>query len=149
MLGISCFPQLVSAQSAAQLESNEVKRVASRLACQCGSCKSTVACEMPGGCGYCKRMKTQIAQAQTSGKSDQAIIDQLVKENGPEIYLSEPGTWGWLAPYLAAVLGLGVIFWFVRKNLKPTAVAAGGAPLDDTHFDRYHERIEKDLEKLE
>ena len=136
------------AQTAAQIESEEVARVGRRLACQCGSCKSTVSCEMPGGCGYCKRMKTQIAKLQMDGKSDQAIIDQLVKENGPQIYLAEPGTWGWLTPYLMAGLGLGVIYWFVKRSLRVPAMAAG-PPIDPQVLDRYHERIEKDLEKLE
>src|ERR1017187_6049995 len=107
----------VFAQSAADLESDNVKRVGSRLACQCGSCKSTIACEMAAGCGYCKRVKTRIAQMQSTGKSDQDIIDQLVKESG-ESYLAPPGAFGWLTPYLAALFGLGVIFWFVRRNTR-------------------------------
>ncbi len=135
------------AQSAAQLESDSVKRVASHLACQCGSCKSTIACEMPGGCGYCKRVKTRIAQLQTAGKSDQDIIDQLVKESG-ESYLAPPGTFGWLTPYAAAAFGLLVIFWFVRRSLRAPARAAG-PEVDAEVFDRYHAKIEKDLEKLE
>jgi cytochrome c-type biogenesis protein CcmH/NrfF len=135
------------AQSAADLESDNVKRVGSRLACQCGSCKSTIACEMPGGCGYCKRVKTRIAQMQTAGKSDQAIIDQLVKESG-ESYLAPPGAFGWLTPYLAALFGLGVIFWFVRRSTKTPATAEGPAIPSDA-FHRYHDRIERDLEKLE
>ncbi|MBV8820982.1 MAG: cytochrome c-type biogenesis protein CcmH [Acidobacteriaceae bacterium] len=135
------------AQSAAEIESDSVKRVGARLACFCG-CKSTVACEMPGGCQSCKRMKTQIAKLQMDGKSDQAIIDQMVKENGPQIYLAEPGTFGWLIPYLAAALGLFVIYWFVRRNLR-TPAPADGPPLDSEVLHRYHDRIEKDLEKLE
>jgi cytochrome c-type biogenesis protein CcmH/NrfF len=137
------------AQSAARLDSPDVKRVGSRLACQCGSCNSTVVCEMPGGCGYCKRIRTQIAQLKDDGKSDQAVIDQIVKENGPNMYLGEPGTWGWLAPYLAAALGLLVIAWFVRRSLRASPAAAGGPPVDNQVLDRYNERIEKDLEKLE
>ena len=137
----------VFAQSAADLESDNVKRVGSRLACQCGSCKSTIACEMAGGCGYCKRVKTRIAQMQSTGKSDQDIIDQLVKESG-ESYLAPPGAFGWLTPYLAALFGLGVIFWFVRRNTRAPATAEGPEVSSEV-FDRYHEKMEKDLEKLE
>jgi cytochrome c-type biogenesis protein CcmH/NrfF len=135
------------AQSAADLESDNVKRVGSRLACQCGSCKSTIACEMPGGCGYCKRVKTRIAQMQATGKSDQAIIDQLVKESG-ESYLAPPGTFGWLTPYIALLFGLGVIYWFVRRNTR-TPATAEGPDIHSEVFNRYHAKIEKDLEKLE
>jgi cytochrome c-type biogenesis protein CcmH/NrfF len=148
-LAILCLTAFSAcAQTAAQIESEEVKRVGAHLACNCG-CKSTVACEMPGGCQTCKRLRTQIAQMQNAGKSDQAIIDEMVKENGPQIYLAEPGAIGWLTPFLAVAFGLGVIYWFVRRNLKTTALAAGGVPVDAQVLDRYHERIEKDLEKLE
>ena len=138
------------AQTAAEIESEDVKRVGARLACQCGSCKSSIACEMPGGCGYCKRIKTKIAQMQSGGSSDKQIIDQVVKENGPQMFLAEPGPLGWLTPYIVAALGLLVIYWFVRRNLKTTPVlAANGPPVDNTVFDRYHERIERDMQKLE
>ena len=151
LLLVSAFALSSSfAQTAAQIESEEVKRVGARLACQCGSCKGTIACEMPGGCGYCKRFKTKIAQMQNVGASDKQIIDQIVKENGPQMFLAEPGALGWLTPYIVAALGLLVIYWFVRRNLKTMpAVAAEGPPVDNTVLDRYHERIERDLQKLE
>ncbi len=131
-------------QSAADLESDSVKRVANRLACQCGSCKSTIACEMPGGCGYCKRVKTEISQLQTKGQSDQQIIAQLVKENGQDTFLAEPGVLGWMTPYLAMLGGLGLIFWFVRRHMKTAAPAVNPEVVS-----RYHDRIEKDLETFD
>ena len=131
-------------QSAADLEADSVKRVANRLACQCGSCKSTIACEMPGGCGYCKRVKTEISQLQTKGQSDQQIIAQLVKENGQDTYLAEPGVLGWMTPYLAILGGLGLIFWFVRRHLKAATPAVSSEVVN-----RYQDRIEKDLETFE
>ncbi len=102
---------------------------------------------MPGGCGYCKRVKTRIAQMQAEGKSDQTVIDRLVKESG-ESYLAPPGAFGWLTPYIVALFGLGVIYWFVRRSMKAPAVA-GGPEVSSEAFNRYHARIEKDLEKLE
>jgi cytochrome c-type biogenesis protein CcmH/NrfF len=148
-IGLLCLlvpAGIALAQSAAQIESEEVKRVGSRLACQCGSCKSTIACDMPGGCAYCKRVKTQIAQMQSRGESDQSIIGKLVQ--GGEKYLAPPGKMGFIAPYLALAFGLGVIVWFVRSQRKPAAEApAGGA--QDQALERYHDRIERDMEKLE
>lgn len=142
------LPVLLLAQTAADLESDSVKRVGSRLACKCGSCQSSVACEMPGGCGYCKRLKTEIVKQQALGKSDKQIIDQLVQENGKDTYIGEPGIMGWLAPYLAVIAGLAVIVWFVRRHVKaPTPATV--PPISPDVLDRYHERIEKELEKLE
>jgi cytochrome c-type biogenesis protein CcmH/NrfF len=138
-IAVNCF-----AQSAADLEADSVKRVAKRLACQCGSCKESTACEMPGGCGYCKRVKTEISQLQTKGQSDQQIIAQLVKENGQDTFLAEPGMFGWMTPYLAILGGLGLIFWFVRRHLKTAAPAVNAEVVN-----RYNARIEKELETLE
>ena len=143
LIAVGCF-----GQSAADLEADSVKRVANRMACQCGSCKSTVACEMPGGCGYCKRVRTEISQLQTKGQSDQQIIAQLVKENGQDTFLAEPGMLGWMTPYLAILGGLALIFWFVRRHLKSPLPATVPA-VDSEVFNRYHDRIEKDLEKLD
>jgi cytochrome c-type biogenesis protein CcmH/NrfF len=84
---------------------------------------------------------------QATGKSDQNIIDQLVKESG-ESYLAPPGAFGWLTPYIAALFGLGVIYWFVRRNTR-TPATAGGPEINSEAFHRYHEKIERDLEKLE
>ena len=139
LISAGCF-----GQSAADLEADSVKRVANRMACQCGSCKSTVACEMPGGCGYCKRVRTEISQLQTKGQSDQQIIAQLVKENGQDTFLAEPGMLGWMTPYLAILGGLGLIFWFVRRQLK-----IAPAPVYSEASNPYHDRIEKELEKLD
>lgn len=136
------------AQDAARLDSPDVKRVASRLACQCGSCKSSTACEMPGGCGFCKRIKTKIASMQDAGMSDKQIIDTVVKDNGPQMFLAEPGTWGWITPFLAVAFGLALILWFVRRNMNHPATA-GGPAMTTEDVDRYNERIEKDLAKLE
>ena len=136
------------AQTAADLETDDVKRIGSRLACKCGSCNSSISCEMPGGCGYCKRIKTKIAQKLAVGESDQQIIAQLVQENGKDTYIGEPGTMGWLAPYLALAAGLAFLVWLVRRYVKaPHPVTV--PPVDPEVMNRYHERIEKDLEKLE
>ncbi len=99
---------------------------------------------MPGGCGYCKRVKTEISQLQTKGQSDQQIIAQLVKENGQDTFLAEPGVLGWMTPYLAILGGLGLIFWFVRRHLKTATPAVNSEVVN-----RYHDRIEKDLETFE
>lgn len=146
LIVICVFAGAAFAQSAAEIESESVKRVGARLACKCGSCQSTIACEMPGGCGYCKRVKTRIAQLEAKGESDQQILDTLQGEG--ENYLAPPGTFGWLVPYVAALFGLFVIFWFVRRSLRPAATA-GGPQVDVEVFNRYHDKIEKDLEKLE
>ena len=137
------------AQTAADLETPQVDRVGKHIACQCGSCKSTVMCKMEGGCGYCARSKKQIYDLQKQGKPDQAIIAQMVGESGPDSFLGDPSAAGYVAPYIALAFGLLVIFWFVRKHLRTQQALAAGPVADPALLERYHERMEKDLEDLE
>ena len=72
---------LCAAQTAVDLESEPVNRVAKKLACTCG-CAQDMTCQMEPGCGICKRAKTKIFAAQQSGKSDTQILDEFAAENG-------------------------------------------------------------------
>src|ERR1700694_2534954 len=70
------------AQSAEELESAAVNRVADRLNCPCG-CKTNMACRMdPYPCRTCYDNKKKILKMQAAGMSDQAILDQFAKEMG-------------------------------------------------------------------
>ena len=61
-------------QSESQIESDEVKRVGSHLACQCGACSENINCNMSSGqCHFCKPARTQVYKLQKSGMSDSAV----------------------------------------------------------------------------
>ena len=87
---------------------------------------------------------------QAAGKSDNAIVDTIVAENGREA-LAIPPTQGftllaWVMPYMAVLFGLIAIWLFFRRS------SARRHPVPDADpavLDHYHERIEKDLAKLE
>ena len=72
-----------------------------------------------------------------------------MKETGRKCYLAEPGTWGWLTPYLASVAGLAGDFLVRPPEPARSRHRRRTARLPIEVFDRYHDRIEKDLEKLE
>ena len=62
---------LCFAQTEAQLVSDEVKRVARHISCQCGSCSDDANCMMSAGqCGFCKPARTKIFRMQQAGLSD-------------------------------------------------------------------------------
>jgi cytochrome c-type biogenesis protein CcmH/NrfF len=137
------------AQTAAEKPGVDVRRVGARLQCQCGCGDSVATCSMLE-CGFSRPAKDRIAKLQAAGMSDQAIIATFVKEYGPGIYLSEPNAFGWVVPYCAAGLGLGVILLFVRKYRKVQAVTvAGPVEIDDLALEKYKDQIEKDLSKLD
>ena len=127
-----------------------VRRVGEHLACLCRTCKNTVAdCPMLE-CGYSSPTRKRIAELQAAGKGDTEVVNTIVAENGTEA-LAVPPTQGfsmvaWTMPYVAVVIGLFAIWAFVRR------VSARRAPaqaVDPAILDRYHDRIEKDLDKFD
>ena len=134
-----------------QLVTPPIARVGKRLACLCGVCKNTVAdCGMLA-CEYCSPTRAKIAKLQAAGKSDDEIVASVVKERGKQA-LSSPPTSGfsllaWCMPFVALAFGLVVISMFIRRFLvKP---AAASPEIDPALLDAYHDRIEKDLAKLD
>jgi hypothetical protein len=137
------------AQTATEYESPDVNHVAGMLNCTCG-CHLRMDCVMPptGICPVCKAAKIRIANMKTEGKSDSQILDVFAAENGADILAVSPGTFGNAAPYLALLMGLGVVFLSIRyyRRLRPAPAVPAG---DDAALSRYHDQIEKDLSKLD
>ena len=141
------------AQTAAEKPSVDVRRVGSHLACQCG-CKDSVATCSMLECSFSPPAKERIAQMQAVGMSDEQITQAFVRDYGPGIYLATPNAWGWIVPYASVLLGLAMIWLFVKRYRKPKALPEigtdpGGAPIDDPALEKYKDQIEKDLAKLE
>jgi cytochrome c-type biogenesis protein CcmH len=137
------------AQTASEKPSLDVRRVGMRLQCLCGCKDSVASCSMLE-CGHSKPAKEKIARMQALGMTDQQIIDDFIREEGPGIYLSPPSAYGWIVPYASAGLGLVIIWLFLKKAYKPRLVAAH-APmeLDDPELAKYKDQIEKELSNLE
>jgi cytochrome c-type biogenesis protein CcmH/NrfF len=131
---------LCFAQTAVDLDSEPVNRVAKKLSCTCG-CAQDMTCKMEPGCGVCKRAKTQIFAMQTEGKSDSQILDQFVAENGKQILAITPGLFGTAGPFVALSLGAIVVVLVIKRLRKPHPV-----PEIDPQV---LERIDKDLAKLD
>jgi cytochrome c-type biogenesis protein CcmH/NrfF len=138
------------AQSAEELESPAVNRLATRLNCPCG-CKTNMACRMdPYPCKTCWDNKKKILKMEQAGMSDQAILDSFASEMGPNTVVVPPGILGSLSFYTAAALGLILVVFVIRKlSRKEVAVAAAGGPPHDPLLDRYHDQIEKEVDKLD
>ncbi|MEP7352961.1 MAG: cytochrome c-type biogenesis protein CcmH [Acidobacteriota bacterium] len=136
------------AQSANEYEAPGVTHIAGMLNCSCG-CHLNMACVMPpsGVCGMCRDNKIRIAKMMASGMSEKQILDQYVAEQGKTVLVVSPGIGGFAGPYIALGLGLGAVLLVIRryKGLKP---APAVVPADDAELARYHDQIEKDLEKL-
>jgi len=137
------------AQTAAEKPSVDVRRVAQRLQCQCG-CKDSVATCSMLECGFSKPAKERIARMQAVGMSDDQIIQAFIRDYGPGIYLSRPSAFGWIVPYVAAALGLLIIWLFLRRYRKPKPLAEiGPMEVDDPQLEKYKAQIEKDLADMD
>jgi cytochrome c-type biogenesis protein CcmH/NrfF len=136
-------------QTAPQLESPAVLHVADKFKCSCG-CNLTMACKMEGDCHVCRQAKAEIFAMQAAGKSDDQIVDAFVQENGKDVMAIRPGPMGVIGPWGALGLGAILVIFLIRRfSAHKPAPAPAAAGIDAEVLDRYHERIEKDLAKLE
>lgn len=140
---------LCLAQVSSELITPEIKRVGSRLACLCGSCRNSVGdCAMLG-CGYATPAREKIRDMLAAGMSDDAIVQAFVEERGIQALVTPPAEGfnllTWVMPIVAIAFGLAVVWWFIRRMSKP----ALQPPVDDAVLDRYRDSIEKDLAKLD
>jgi len=152
---VAASSAVIWAQTEAQIESDEVKRVGTHISCQCGSCNENVNCMMSAGqCHFCKPARTEIYKMQTQGKSDAQIIQAFIVEYGEKVFRHDPNSYFWLIPYISlGVGGIAILFILRRVRVHHTPLkpaAAGGPPLDDDPtLARYRDAIEKDTAKLD
>jgi len=135
------------AQTAGDLETPAVNRVAEKLNCPCG-CMMNMACKMdPYPCGTCRKAKVKIFEMQGAGKSDQQIFDSFVAEDGKTILAVAPGFWGVAGIWTAALIGLAMVVLAMRRYLRhrPSPALANAPEIDPETM----ARIEKDLNKLD
>jgi len=143
------FAAMGFAQTATEMESPAVLRVADKFHCSCG-CNLTMACKMEGDCHICRQAKAKIFAMQSAGKSDGQIVDAFVQENGKDVMAIRPGPMGVIGPWGALGLGAILVIFLIRRfAAQKPALAPAESAIDSEVLDRYHERIEKDLAKLE
>ncbi len=136
------------AQTASEMPSDAVLRVAHHLACQCG-CSDTVATCGMLECSFSKPAKERIAKMLGAGMSDQQIINQFIAEYGQGIYRGNPNAFGWIVPYASIGFGLLVIWWFLKRYRKPRPAPEIASAPEDPELAKYNEQIEKDLAHLD
>ena len=150
--GVLLLAVLCMAQVSSELITPEIRRVGSRLACLCKSCKNSVGdCAMLA-CHYSKPAREKIRDQQAAGKSDDEIVAGFVSEQGRQALVVPPNdgfsALAWWMPPMMVGMGLALIYWFIRRMSKPGASTPLPA-VDAKVMDRYRETIEKDLAKLD
>jgi cytochrome c-type biogenesis protein CcmH len=83
------------------------------------------------------------------GMSEASILEAFVNQYGRVVLTKLPAEGfnllAWTMPFVVIVLGLAMIWLFVRRFRKPAVELPG----DSETLARYQERIEEDLSKLD
>jgi len=141
-----CLPQ-----SSTTYVTADIRRVGDRLACKCGSCNNTVAtCQMLE-CHYSSPARQKIGELQKAGSSDQAIVDNFVKEVGLAALAAPPAQGfnllGWVMPFVALLLGFaGILVYFKRFRKRAVRAESEPAPAID---EKYRTRIEQEMAEMD
>ena len=94
-------------------------------------------------------MRRRIAQMQSQGKSDDAIVNSIVREEGI-VALSSPPASGfggfitWMMPGIMLLIGFFIYWSYVRRNRKAPAPLTPG---DQAMIDRFRAQIDRDFEE--
>ncbi len=126
----------------------DVMRVGGRLACRCGGCRNTVGdCPMLR-CDSASPKRQRIFDMKQKGMSDDAIVAQIVQEEGIVALATPPsqGFWPvltWVMPGIALVLGFLVYSWWVKRNQKAPVELTDA---DKATLERFHAQIDRELE---
>ena len=140
---LALFTALCAAQTANELETPAVNRVAEQMNCSCG-CKMNMACRMdPYPCPVCRKNKIEIYNLQQAGKSDHDILAQFAQEQGKDVLVEPPGIMGVGGIAIAAAIGFGIVLLVIRRYRHKPALA--GPDMDPETM----AKIDQDLDKLD
>lgn len=106
-----------------------IDRIGHQMMCVCGCNQILLECNHVG-CSYSTRMRDELTAGVTRGDSDNVILQWFIQTYGT-IVLAVPTRTGfnrvaWIMPYLALVLGIGLvvlIVWTWKRRPLPIAAS--------------------------
>src|SRR6202451_351032 len=132
-------------------ESARVNDLGHRMMCVCGCNQILLECNHVG-CAYSDRMRAELVAAVDRGDNDDLTLQSFVQKYGPPV-LAAPTKAGfdrvaWIAPYLALVLGLGLVIFVIRGwKSRPLVLSADApAPVHGADLDRFRAQARKETE---
>ena len=122
-----------------------------RLMCACGCNQILLECNHVG-CSYSDRMRAELVAAVDRGDNDDLTLQSFVQKYGPTV-LAAPTKTGfnrvaWVAPYVALILGLGLVTFIVRAwRSRPLLLPADApAPVQGAELAHFREQARKETE---
>ena len=122
------------------------------LTCTCGCNMIVSACEGSMECSVAKTITDKVEKMIVQGQSKEQIIQYFVNTEGEKI-LASPTKKGfnltaWILPFLAVLLGAGLIYIFLNKCLvlrKDAADEPGPSDIKQLPEGKYLDRLKKEL----
>ena len=120
-----------------------------RLMCVCGCNQILLECNHVG-CSYSTRMRDELTAAVTRGDSDNNVLQWFIQTYGTTV-LTVPTDHGfnrvaWIMPYLALVLGIGVVVLIVAVWKKRPLVVHASVPtaVKGVELDHFREQARRE-----
>lgn len=136
------------AQDSTSYLTPDVTRVGGRLACRCAGCRNTVGdCPMLK-CSSADPKRHKIFDLKQQGLSDDAIVNQIVAEEGIVALATPPsqGLWPivtWVMPGIALLIGFFIYSSWVKRNKREPVPLTD---IDRATLSRFQGQIDKELE---
>lgn len=126
------------------------------LTCTCGCNMLVSACEGSMECSVAKKITDRVEKMIAQGQSKEQIIQYFVHTEGERI-LAAPTRKGfnlvaWILPFLAVLLGGGLVYIFLDKCLssgKSAEDAPAASDIKQMSDKKYLDRLEKELKDFE
>jgi cytochrome c-type biogenesis protein CcmH/NrfF len=132
-------------------ESARFNDLGHRLMCACGCRQILLECNHVG-CGYSDRMRAELVAAVDRGDNDDLTLQSFVQKYGPTV-LAAPTKTGfnrvaWITPYVALLLGLGLVgfivrAWRSRPLLRPADLPA---PVQGAELERFRAQARRETD---
>jgi cytochrome c-type biogenesis protein CcmH/NrfF len=126
-------------------------QIGHQLMCICGCGQILLECNHVG-CPDSDTMRNELSAAIARGDNDSLVEQTFVQKYGPTV-LAAPTTKGfdrtaWIMPFVALVLGFGVVVLVVRawKNRAEPALAGGLRPTGGAELDQFREQARKETD---
>ena len=144
---------LLSSSLPAEIMTPEVKKVAERFACQCGSCNNQVSSCPMLNCGSATPLREAIASKLKQGMNEQQIVNDFVVKYGKVILPAPPAEGfdlvAWTLPFFALLTGFIFIYALIRTWLRRKVSMAPGIGPDGSIPETYQRQIERELKDLD
>jgi len=132
-------------------DSARIDRIGHQLMCVCGCNQVLLECNHVG-CSYSTRMRDELTASVTRGDSDNNVLQWFIQTYGTTV-LTVPSDHGfsrvaWIMPYLALVVGIGLLVVIVAIWKKRPLVVHASVPtaVRGVELDRFRDQARKETQ---